>query len=90
MSLWVGNTILQHKQFNRLGNDLLLCGMRWRRAEAQQDFLMPGSGQQGHNQLGLFFWKINLNKTVLLSQSKEIIPDCFQFAMRGLLTSSPT
>lgn len=51
---------------------------------------MTGSGQQGHDQLGLFFWKIDLNKAVLLGQSKEIIPDCIQFAMRGLLTSSPT
>lgn len=46
---------------------------------------MTGSGQQGHDQLGLFFWKIDPNKAVLLGQSKEIIPDCIQFVMRGLI-----
>lgn len=46
---------------------------------------MTGSGQQGHDQLGLFFWKIDLNKAVLLGQVKKIISDCIQFAMRGLI-----
>src|SRR5690606_8310794 len=78
-------SVFQHKQLNRLTNDLLLFCTGGRSCKAWQDCLMTCFGQEEHDQFGVILGSIDLKKLEVLGQRKEIMPDRLAFDMRGLI-----